>query len=146
MSPESRSPENMSIDVGTQIPPLEITSVSAEKMKTMAALLADPTPIHWDTRVTAELGLGDRPINQGPLNMGYVMTMLANWAGGRDRISQFRVRFLGNVLAEDRLRASGTVTAVREENGRRLADCEVGLEVVDGAAVLSGTATVALDS
>ena len=41
--------------------------------------------------------MGDRPVNQGPLNMGYLMTMLARWAGGRDRVLDFRVRFLGNV-------------------------------------------------
>jgi acyl dehydratase len=135
----------MTIGIGTEIPPYEVPSVSAEKMKTMAALLADPNPIHWDTRATAELGLGNRPVNQGPLNMGYVMTMLGNWAGGRDRITTFRVRFLGNVLGGDRLRATGTVTAVRDDGGRRLADCDVALQVVGGDEVLSGTATVEVD-
>jgi acyl dehydratase len=135
----------MTIGIGTEIPPYEVPSVSAEKMKTMAALLADPNPIHWDTRAAAELGLGNRPVNQGPLNMGYVMTMLGNWAGGRDRITTFRVRFLGNVLGGDRLRATGTVTAVRDDGGRRLADCDVALQVVGGDEVLSGTATVEVD-
>lgn len=132
----------MTVAVGTEIPPYEVASVSAEKMKTMAALLADANPIHWDTRVTAELGMGNRPVNQGPLNMGYVMTMLSRWAGGRDRIKNFRVRFLGNVLAGDRLRATGVVTAVRDEGSRRIAECDVTLQVVGGDDVLSGTATI----
>lgn len=135
----------MTIDVGAEITPYEVPSVSAEKMKTMAALLADPNPIHWDTRATAELGMGDRPVNQGPLNMGYVMTMLSNWAGGRDRIKTFRVRFLGNVLAGDHLRATGVVTAVRDEDSRRLVECNVTLQVVGGDDVLSGTATVEVE-
>lgn len=135
----------MTVDVGTVIPPHEVASVSAEKMKTMAALLADPNPIHWDTRATAELGMGNRPVNQGPLNMGYVMTMLSNWAGGRDRIKDFRVRFHGNVLAGDQLRATGFVTAVREEESRRIAECNVTLQVVGGDDVLSGTATVEVE-
>ena len=105
---------------------------SAEKMKTMAALLADPTPIHWDVGTLQALGMGDRPINQGPLNMGYVMNAVTDWAGGPDRLRRLRVRFLGNVLAGDHLRVRGTVTALREEDGARLADCDVVLEVVDG--------------
>lgn len=129
------------IDVGAPLEPLEI-QVGAEKMKTMAALLGDPNPIHWDERVVGELGMGARPVNQGPLNMGYVLTMLARAAGGRDRIVDFRVRFLGNVFAGDRVRATGVITALRRRDGRVLADCELALEVLDGARALVGTATL----
>lgn len=136
------------IEVGTELPVYDIPSVSAEKMKTMAALLNDPTPIHFDVETLRALGMGDRPINQGPLNMGYVMNAVTGWAGGPDRLRRLRVRFLGNVLAGHHLRVRATVTAVREEEGQRVADCDVVLEVVDGGvggeAVLSGTATVAL--
>ena len=137
-----------SVEVGTELPVYDIPSVSAEKMKTMAALLNDPTPIHFDVETLQALGMGDRPINQGPLNMGYVMNAVTDWAGGPDRLRRLRVRFLGNVLAGHHLRVRATVTAVREEEGQRVADCDVVLEVVDGGvggeAVLSGTATVAL--
>ena len=132
------------VEVGTELPVWEVPSVSAEKMKTMAALLSDPTPIHWDVETLRALGMGDRPVNQGPLNMGYVMNAVTGWAGGPDRLRRLRVRFLGNVLAGHSLRVRGTVTAVREEDGARLADCDVVLEVVGGDAVVSGTATVVL--
>ena len=131
-------------EVGTELPVYEIPSVSAEKMKTMAALLNDPTPIHWDVATLQALGMGDRPINQGPLNMGYVMNAVTDWAGGPERLRRLRVRFLGNVLAGHHLRVRATVTALREEDGARLADCDVVLEVVDGDAVVSGSATVVL--
>ncbi len=130
--------------VGTELPSYDIPSVSAEKMKTMAALLNDPTAIHWDVSTLHGLGMGDRPINQGPLNMGYVMNAVTNWAGGPDRLRRLRVRFLGNVLAGHHLRVRATVTALREEDGARLADCDVVLEVVDGDPVVSGSATVVL--
>ena len=132
------------VEVGTELPGYDVPCVSAEKMKTMAALLNDPTAIHWDVETLQALGMGDRPVNQGPLNMGYVMNAVTDWAGGPDRLRRLRVRFLGNVLAGHSLRVSGTVTAVREEDGTRLADCDVVLEVVDGEAVVSGTATVVL--
>lgn len=132
------------VEVGTELPLYDVPSVSAEKMKTMAALLSDPTAIHWDVETLQALGMGDRPVNQGPLNMGYVMNAVTAWAGGPDRLRRLRVRFLGNVLAGHHLRVRATVTAVREEDGVRLADCDVVLEVVDGDAVVSGTATVVL--
>ena len=132
------------VEVGTELPAYEVPQVSAEKMKTMAALLNDPTAIHWDVATLQALGMGDRPVNQGPLNMGYVMNAVTAWAGGPDRLRRLRVRFLGTVLAGQHLRARGTVTAVREEDGARLADCDVVLEVVDGDAVVAGSATVVL--
>lgn len=130
--------------VGTELPGYEVASVSAEKMKTMAALLGDPTPIHWDVATLRALGMGDRPVNQGPLNMAYVMNAVAAWAGGPDRLRGWRVRFLGNVLAGQRLRVRATVRAIRDEGRERLADCDVVLEVVDGDVVLSGSMTAVI--
>jgi acyl dehydratase len=130
------------VKVGTELPVWEVESVSAEKMKTTAALLADPTPIHFDVETVRALGMGDRPVNQGPLNMGYVMNAVTDWAGGRERLRRLRVRFRGPVLAGDHVRVRGTVTAVREEDGVQLADCDVVLEVVGGEPAVSGTATV----
>nr|WP_221219503.1 MaoC/PaaZ C-terminal domain-containing protein [Prauserella isguenensis] len=131
-----------------RLPEWEVPEVDAEKMKTTAALLRDPTPIHWDTAALRALGMGDRAINQGPLNMAYVMNMLAGFAGGHDRVRRLRVRFRGNVRAGDRLRAGGVVTGVRTRqhgsSGETLCDCDIELSVVDGDTVLTGTATVAL--
>lgn len=141
----------MRVVVGMELPSWEVAAVSAEKMKTMAALLCDPTPIHWDPEAVAALGLGERPINQGPLNMAYVMNMLAAWCGGYERLRRFRVRFLGTVFADDRLVAGGVVTAVRDEGGVRVADCDIFLRRVttphrtDGTVVLKGNATVEID-
>lgn len=133
------------LQVGMEIPPWEVL-VSAEKMKTTAALLADPNPIHFDVRAVRALGLGDRPVNQGPLNMGYVMNMLAAFTGSHDCLRRLRVRFLANVLAGDRVRATGVVTGLTEapDRGGRWAECDVSLAVVGGRTVLRGTATVAL--
>lgn len=134
----------MTVTVGTELPTWDVPAVSAEKMKTMAALLADPSPIHFDVVTLRALGMGERPVNQGPLNMGYVMNAVTGWAGGPDRLRRLRVRFLGTVLAGQALLVTGAVTAVREQDGKTLADCDVALSVVGGEAVVSGSATVAL--
>ena len=132
------------VQVGDELPRRIIESVSAEKMKTMAALLGDPNTIHWEVADVRRLGLGDRPVNQGPNNMGYVVDMLAEWAGGPTNFRRLKVRFLGNVFAEDQLVAGGKVTAVRPSSEGQLVDCDVWLARNGTEAVLAGTATVLL--
>ncbi|MBN9099848.1 MAG: hypothetical protein J0I49_17310 [Pseudonocardia sp.] len=108
-------------------------------MKIMAALLRDPNMIHLDAGETARLGLGDRVVNQGPINLGYVHTMLAAWAGGEDRVLATAFRFRATVLAGDRVVAGGRVTAVHDD-GR--VECEVWLDVEGRGRAVSGTAVV----
>jgi acyl dehydratase len=130
--------------VGDELEPLVIESVPAEAMKTVAALLHDPNPIHFDVETVKALGMGDRPVNQGPNNMGYLVAMLGRAAGGRARIRRLRVRFLGNVFAGDRVVARGKVESIEERDGERLAEVEVWLERGDDDRVLAGTATILL--
>jgi acyl dehydratase len=127
--------------VGSQIPAWEVDAVSAEKMKTMAALLDDSNPIHFDTEALRELGMGERPINQGPINIAYVHNMLMNWAGASS-VRRLKVRFLANVHAGDRLVADGTVTAVTEDGDQAFVECDVALRIDGGETALTGTATV----
>ncbi|MEU6133253.1 MaoC family dehydratase [Saccharopolyspora sp. NPDC047091] len=127
---------------GDVLPDHQVGPVSAEKMRTMAALMRDANPIHFDPAAVRALGLGDRVINQGPLNQAYVVSMLARWAGGAHRIRELRLRHLGAVFAGDRLRAHGTVLGVSEQDGALIASCAVGLDVLGGDPVLSGTASV----
>ncbi|WP_419919357.1 MaoC family dehydratase [Candidatus Poriferisocius sp.] len=125
--------------VGTELPRLVIEAVDGEKMKTMAALLADPNPIHWDVEAVQALGMGNQPVNQGPNNMAYVMNMLADWAGGAEHIRRVRVRFLDNVFAGDRLEAGGTITSADDDG---MVECEVWLARDGTHPVLAGTATL----
>lgn len=134
----------MDVTPGDRIPDWVIESVDAEKMKTMAVLLRDPNPIHWDLDAVRRLGMGDRVINQGPNNMAYVVNALLAWVGDPAAIRSLQVRFRGNVLAGDHVTAGGEVTEVREDDGARVAVCEVWLDRDDGARLLSGTAEVAV--
>lgn len=116
--------------IGTRIPPWEMPRVSPEAMKLYAALARDPTPIHWAQTPA---------INQGPINVGYIVNMLMAWTGPTS-IRDVRVRFTDNVFADDHVTAHGVVTAVREHH----VDCDVWLEKADGTKVLHGVATVTL--
>jgi acyl dehydratase len=137
----------MGVQAGDEIPGWTMESVDREKMKTMAALLEDSNLIHTDAAVVAALGLGDRPVNQGPANLAYALNMLAQWSGGFDRINGVNVRFLANVFSEDRVTAHGRVLSVDggddASGGDRLAECAIRLEGPAGT-VIEGTASVRL--
>jgi acyl dehydratase len=131
--------------VGDPIPPWTMAEVSAERMRTMAAILRDPNPLHWDREAVAalSLGLGRRTINQGPLGLGYMVNMLHAWAGP-DCIRRLVTRFPQVVLDGEEVIARGQVTALRTQNGERLADCGIRLEHRERGVLLEGDATVAL--
>lgn len=135
------------VEVGSPITPFSVDQVDAARMKTMAALLRDPNPIHYDPEVVRSLGLGDRPVNQGPLNVAYVANALLGWAGGDpSALRRLQVRFAGNVFAGDRVTAGGEVVALHEEDGDTIATCQVWLDRDDGTRLLHGQAEVAIAS
>ena len=131
--------------VGDAIPEWVMASVCPQRMCTMAAILRDPNPIHWDRDAVAALplGLGRRTINQGPLGLSYMINMLHAWAGP-ECIRRIVMRFPQVVLDEERVIARGEITALRDEQEQRLADCRIWLEHQDRGVLLEGTATVVL--
>ena len=135
----------MNINVGDEIPEWIMESVRPERMRTMAAILRDPNPVHWDRKVVAKLGYGDHTINQGPLGLSYMVNMLHAWTGPTS-IRRIVMRFPQAVLDGDRIVAKGRVTALREDNGEKLADCDIWLEREGTEPPLEGTATVCIDS
>jgi acyl dehydratase len=135
----------MEVEVGQEVPPFVVDPVRNDPMKTVAALLNDSNTIHWDVEAVKELGMGDRPVNQGTNNLVYVINMLVAWADGDNAaLRRIQCRFLGNVFGGDTVTARGVVTAVREVDGERLADLDVWLERSSDDRVLAGTATVAI--
>jgi 3-hydroxybutyryl-CoA dehydratase len=127
----------MSHEVGDALPPFVIESVSPDAMKQWAVFLADPNPIHLDVEVVKAKGLGDRVINQGPINVAYMMNMLMAAFPGC-RVDSMDSRFLDNVYGGDKAVASGTITAIE---GNRIS-CEFTLNVEGRGTVNSGTATI----
>jgi acyl dehydratase len=114
-------------------------------MRTMAALLRDPNPLHWDRDAVAALplGLGRRTINQGPLGLGYIVNMLEAWCGA-GCIRRIRMSFPQVVLDGERVTARGIVTGVSASGADVLAGCEVWLEHATRGRLLVGEATVAV--
>jgi acyl dehydratase len=134
--------EPTEVRLGDEIPPWTMPSVDPARMRTMAAILRDPYSVHWDREANAALGLPGRVVNQGPLNLGYIVNMLLAWAGP-SCVRRLTVAFGRPVLDGDRVTARGRVTAVTDVDGERRATCEVWLDR-DGEHVVTGTAVVAL--
>jgi len=115
----------MKVNVGDVIPPWTMASVSIEKMKTMAAILRDPNPVHWNRKTVAAMGMGEHTINQGPLGISYMVNMLQAWAG-ENCIQHMHVTFPNPlIMDEDEIIARGVVKTVDAEG---LVHCETWLE------------------
>ena len=123
--------------VGDAIAPFVIPTVDPEAMKEWAVFLADPNPIHLDAEAVKAKGLGDRVINQGPINVAYMMNMLLSAFPGAT-IQRMESRFLDNVYGGDRAVASGTITAV----DGNLIECQITLDVDGRGTVNAATATI----
>jgi 3-hydroxybutyryl-CoA dehydratase len=133
----------MTLAVGSVLGPRVVESVSAEHMKLLAVVLADPNPIHLDPEAVKALGMGDRTINQGPANFGYIVDLLREAAPGA-AIADLSVRLLSNVFAGDRVVAGGTVESAETRDGALRLSCAVWLDVDGAARALDGTATLIL--
>ena len=134
------------VRVGDVIPPWHLESVSPARMRLLAAILRDPNPIHWDRAEVAARGLGERLINQGPTNVGYVCNALIAWAGPA-ALRSLNVRFTANVFDDDAVTAGGVVTAVDESHDTStLATCDVWLDRGDGTRAVEGRAVVAFEN
>ena len=128
----------MKIEVGFSIPSWEMPSVERSRMRTMAAILRDPNPVHWDPNLVDSLPLevGKKTINQGPLGLSYMINMLHDWAGP-GCVKRIFMTFPHIVLSEDCVIAKGRVTKI---DGTDI-ECDIWLER-DEKKLLVGNATV----
>ncbi len=120
-----------------QVPAREFGPVSAEKMKTMAAILQDPNPIHWDVEAVRRLGMGDRPVNQGPINMSFLVNTITAWTGDPGALRELVIRYQANVFAGDTVRCEAEVES--ESDGLTRVSLR---ETVGDAPVITGSAVV----
>lgn len=124
-----------------RLEPWVMSEVSAARMRTTAAILRDPNPVHWDLDVAVGRGHPNL-VNQGPLNVGYLINLLHAWQG-EGCVRRLSVEFPGRVFAGDRIEAHGTVTRGFDGDGEGdAAEVEVWLERSDGTRPVVGKADV----
>lgn len=129
------------MQVGDELAPFTIASVSSEAMAVLAEVLRDPNPIHLDPVAVAAAGLGDRRINQGPANFSYVINMLTH-AFPQARLTGLDIAFTQNVREGDTVHARGRIKSIESEARHTRIVCDVWLDVEGGAPALKGEATL----
>jgi acyl dehydratase len=133
----------MRVEVGAVLP-VQRVEVQAGAMKIFSLITADPNPIHWNAAAVRALGLGDRPVNQGGLNAGYVARAITAWTGDTAALRTLKVRFRGSVAAGETVTSGGTITSVVRADGLVRAVVDVWLQDRNGATVVDGSAEVEL--
>lgn len=118
-----------------------IDSVDPAAMKTLAVMIDDPNPIHLYPEAAAEAGFGERTVNQGGANIGYVLNALAEVAPGAE-IERVSFTLGANVFAGDEAVARATPKEDPAPGG--MVECEVTLDVTGGERAIEGAATLKL--
>ena len=109
-----------------------------------AGASGDYNPLHSDeVYVTAMAGYPS-VFAHGMLSMGATGKVLTDWVGN-GRLTKYGVRFVNQVWPGDSLTATATVEAIREDDGRHLADFSVVTVNQDGQPVVTGSATALID-
>lgn len=95
------------IEVGRQLPPLEIPTITRTTLAVYAGASGDHNPNHIDSDAAKAAGHGD-VFAHGMLVMAYLGRLLTNWVP-QERIVRFDVRFMNITHVRDRLVCTGEV-------------------------------------
>jgi acyl dehydratase len=107
----------MSIEKGTELPPLELRVTRADLVR-YAGASGDLNPIHWSDRVATGVGLPG-VIAHGMLTMALAGRLVTQWAGDPSAVRSYGVRFTRPVVVPDDdegalVELSGKVTDVAD--------------------------------
>lgn len=129
--------------VGTELPSLTKPAITRDTLKAYGPAAGDPNPMHVDDEFAKNAGYPG-VFAHGMLSMGYLGEFLHRAAGGVGNVKKFRARFAKLTWPGDIITCKGTVTAVRDEGGARVVDCDIWTETQTGEKKVTGTATLAL--
>jgi len=130
------------IQVGTEIPALELAPISRYTLALYAGASGDHNPIHIDSDFAKNAGMPD-VFAHGMLSMAYLGRMLTNWQP-QAQLRKFGNRFAAITQLQDAITCSGKVVEMIEQNGETLARCEIQAVKADGEQTLVGEALVAV--
>lgn len=129
------------VTVGQELPSLRKGPITRDDLKAYGAASGDPNPIHLDDEFAKNAGYTG-VFAHGMLSMGYLGEFLVQAGGSPESVRKFRARFAKLTWPGDVITCKGTVTAVRDENGARLVDCDIWTENQDGERKVTGSATL----
>ena len=133
------------ISVGESRDMVLFEDLSRTQIVMYAGASGDYNPLHTDERYSTEVAGFPGVFAHGMLSMGATGRLITDWFGV-DRVIDFSARFVNQVWPGDRLSATCTVEAIREQDGEHVADLALITVNGDEKPVVVGAATVRLDS
>jgi acyl dehydratase len=133
-----------SLSVGETRELVLVDDLTRTQIVMYAGASGDYNPLHTDDKFTREVAGYPGVFAHGMLTMGMTGRVLTDWFGD-GRLTRYGVRFVKQVWPGDRLTATATIDALRDEGGARYADVSVVTVNQDGDIVVSGSATARLD-
>jgi acyl dehydratase len=130
------------VEVGTELPTLELPAITRTTLALFAGSSGDHNPIHLDLDVARSAGLDD-VFAQGMLSMAYLGRLLTSWVPQED-IRSFEVRFTSITPVLGAPTCSGRVTSIDDVDDERRATLDLTVALADGTVTLTGGAVVAL--
>ena len=115
-------------------------NLSRTQIVMYAGTSGDYNPLHSDEIFTTEIAGYPSVFAHGMLTMGMTGKMLTNYVGD-GRLTYYGVRFTSQVWPGDTLTATATVTEIREEDGKQIADLDVSTINEEGTEVIKGRAS-----
>ncbi|MCV7220291.1 MaoC family dehydratase N-terminal domain-containing protein [Mycolicibacterium elephantis] len=130
------------IQVGTELPPLEVAPISRTTLALFAGASGDHNPIHIDIDAAKAAGFDD-VFAHGMLSMAYLGRLITSWVP-QSQLRALSTRFtaITPVLAQPT--CTGTVTSIDEVDSEKRATVDVRITLADGTVTLSGEAVVAV--
>lgn len=107
-----------------------------------AAVNYEFVPIHMDDEEGRKAGY-PRAFGMGNLSTAYILNALREWIGEGGTIRSLSIQFRRANLRDTTISATGTVIAVRDEDGERIIDLDVWTEDDEGR-LAPGTAVVSI--
>jgi acyl dehydratase len=136
------SPTFDTVQVGDQLPALQLPPVDRTTLAQFAGASGDHNPIHIDTDVARRAGMPD-VFAQGMLGMAWLGRLLTGWAP-QSRLRRFEARFQGITHLGNAMRCSGRVVGKLENKGERCVRIELQSANQFGQTKIVGEALVAL--
>ena len=132
------------VQVGAEIPALVKGPIQQIQLTRYAGASHDFNPIHQDEEFARASGMGG-VFAHGMLTMGFVAQSVTDWAGA-GAVKKIGVRFAGLVRLKDVITCKGRVLDKSSKDGLHTVDVELWAENQKGEKVITGKATVAVET
>ncbi|HUP09724.1 MAG TPA: MaoC family dehydratase [Caldimonas sp.] len=136
------TPTFESVQVGDELPALQIPPVDRTTLALFAGASGDHNPIHIDIDVARRAGMPD-VFAQGMLGMAWLGRLITGWVP-QSRLRRFDARFQGITHLGNAMRCSGRVAEKFERDGQRFVRIELQSANQFGQTKIVGDAVVSL--